>query len=152
MHHGRLKRLLEFFIIGIVFGVTEDLLAILIATDAELSFDILFVVILVAIPFAVFAELVVDHPRFLHFERLSMWIRSSILRSGGSHAAHAPGEITAESAPWRNHHYHCAICDREFETGAVLGEHLDRAHPEIHLHWWIQSGESGVSHTYDTRG
>ncbi|MCU4924749.1 hypothetical protein OB905_01960 [Halobacteria archaeon AArc-dxtr1] len=139
MDHGRLKRLLEFFVIGIVFGVTEDILAVLIATDAELSTDIVIVVVLIAIPFAILSELIVDHPKFLHFDRLSMLIRSSIFGNDGSHTEHAPGDITKESTPWRNHHYYCNICSQEFETGVLLGEHLDRNHPEEQLHWWIQS-------------
>ena len=141
MDHGRLKRLLEFFIIGVVFGITEDLLAIVIATEAELTIEILFVVILIAIPFAIFAELIVDHPKFLHFDRLSVWIRSSILGKENSQARHSPGEITAEVEPWHHHHYHCAICDSEFETGAGLGYHLDRNHPKIDIHWWIHTSE-----------
>ena len=142
MDHGRLKRLLEFFIIGIVFGVTEDMLAVLIATDATLTTDIVIVVVLIAIPFAILSELIVDHPNFLHFDRLSMRIRSSIFGTNGSHAEHAPGDVTKESAPWRNHHYYCNICGQEFETGLLLGEHLDRKHPEAQLHWWIQSDSS----------
>lgn len=142
MDHGRLKRVLEFFIIGIVFGVTEDILAVLIATDAELSIDIVVVVVLIAIPFAILSELIVDHPEFLHFDRLSMLIRSSIFGKDVSHTEHAPGGITEESTPWRNHHYYCNICGQEFETGVLLGEHLDRNHPEEQLHWWIQSGDS----------
>ena len=139
MDHGRLKRLLEFFIIGLVFGVTEDILAVLIATDAELSLDIVVVVVVIAIPFAVLSELVVDHPKFLHFDRLSALIRSSYLGKGASHAKHAPGEIMWETAPWMNHHYYCNICNEEFITGALLGEHLDQNHRNQQIHWWIQS-------------
>lgn len=142
MDHGRLKRLLEFFIIGLVFGVTEDVLAVLIATDAELSLDVVVVVVLIAVPFAILSELIVDHPKFLHFDRLSMLIRSSVLGKDVSHAEHAPGGITAETAPWSTHHYYCNICDQEFVTGALLGEHLDRNHPEKQIHWWIQSDDS----------
>jgi hypothetical protein len=142
MDHSRLKRLLEFFIIGFVFGVSEDILAVLIATDAELSLDIVVVVVLIAIPFAVFSELVVDHPKFLHFDRLSLLIRSSFLGKDASHAGHAPGDITAETAPWSNHHYYYNICNQEFATGALLGEHLDQNHPEEQIHWWVQSDDS----------
>ncbi len=139
MDHGRLKRLLEFFTIGLVFGVTEDILAVLIATDADLSADIVVVVVLIAIPFAVLSELVVDHPKFLHFDRLSMLLRSWTFGSDATHGQHMPGELSAETAPWTNHHYYCNICGREFETGALLGEHLDRVHPDVRINWWIHS-------------
>ena len=54
----------EFLVIGIVMGVAEDLLAILVATDASLSWNIVWVVLAVAIPFAFISEIIVDHPRF----------------------------------------------------------------------------------------
>jgi uncharacterized membrane protein (DUF106 family) len=58
------RRIIEFFIIGVVFGITEDMLAVLIATDAKFSWKILWVVTLVAIPFAIISELIVDRVKF----------------------------------------------------------------------------------------
>lgn len=62
----RLKklRLAEFLIIGVVMGVTEDLIAVKLATGEKIDLQILFIVLLVALPFAVVSELIVDHPRF----------------------------------------------------------------------------------------
>jgi hypothetical protein len=40
-HVQRLKRLLKFFIIGVVFGVTEDVLAVVVATDAEVTLEVI---------------------------------------------------------------------------------------------------------------
>jgi hypothetical protein len=57
-------RLLEFLLIGLVMGIGEDLLAIFLATDAEINFKVIYVVLIVAFPFAFISELVVDHPRF----------------------------------------------------------------------------------------
>lgn len=57
-------RLLEFLLVGLVMGITEDLLAIAFATDATIDFKVIWVVIIVSIPFALISELVVDHPRF----------------------------------------------------------------------------------------
>ena len=57
-------RIVEFFVIGVVMGVTEDIIAILVATDAKLTPRILLVAFLVALPFAIFSELIVDHPGF----------------------------------------------------------------------------------------
>jgi hypothetical protein len=62
----RLKKLrvAEFLVIGIVMGVAEDLIAIFVATDAEFSWHIIWVVLAVAIPFAFISEIIVDNPRF----------------------------------------------------------------------------------------
>jgi hypothetical protein len=63
---NRLKklRIVEFLLIGVVMGVVEDLIAIAIATDAEINFNVIWVVLVVAIPFAYLSEVVVDHPKF----------------------------------------------------------------------------------------
>ena len=53
-------RLLEFFVVGLVMGVTEDIIAIKLATDAVITPHVFKVAFLVAIPFAIFSELVVD--------------------------------------------------------------------------------------------
>ncbi len=53
-------RLLEFFVIGLVFGIIEDLLAIKIATDAKITWQTVWIAFMVALPFAIVSELVVD--------------------------------------------------------------------------------------------
>jgi len=60
-------RLLEFFLIGIIMGVGEDLLAIMLATDAKLTPHVFIVAVCVALPFAFISEFVVDHPKFWEF-------------------------------------------------------------------------------------
>ena len=55
---------MEFLIIGVTFGLAEDLLAIAIVSDAKIDLRVIGMVLLVAIPFAMLSELVVDHPRF----------------------------------------------------------------------------------------
>jgi hypothetical protein len=57
-------RILEFLLIGVIMGLGEDLLAIVVATDAHIDLDVIWVVLLVAIPFAFISEVVVDHPKF----------------------------------------------------------------------------------------
>lgn len=59
-----LIRFLEFFVIGVVFGLGEDLLAIHFATDATINMKTVWITLLIAVPFAVFTELIVDHPGF----------------------------------------------------------------------------------------
>lgn len=62
-----LHRLLEFFLIGLVLGVTEDLIAITLATNKAIDLRVIVIAFLVAFPFAVFSELVVDHEKFKRF-------------------------------------------------------------------------------------
>lgn len=56
----KLEIFFEFLIFGILMGVTEDLIAIRATTDADFTLRTLWVVTLVAIPFAIFGELIVD--------------------------------------------------------------------------------------------
>ncbi|MFH1823580.1 MAG: hypothetical protein ABH817_02605 [archaeon] len=58
-------RLLEFFIIGVVMGIAEDLIAVF-ASTGVFSWKIVWIVALVAIPFAVISELIVDHFQPFH--------------------------------------------------------------------------------------
>lgn len=55
-----IAHLVEFFVIGLVMGVTEDLLAIHFATDAKITPHVFKVAFLVALPFAFISEMVVD--------------------------------------------------------------------------------------------
>ena len=45
-------------------GTTEDLLAVILATDADFTWGVLGIVLMVSILFAFISELVVDHPKF----------------------------------------------------------------------------------------
>lgn len=60
----RKLRIIEFLVIGLVLGVLEDVIAIKSATGAEINFGVFWIAFLVAFPFAVISELVVDHPNF----------------------------------------------------------------------------------------
>lgn len=68
MDKDRLERLLEFFVIGVTLGVTEDVIAVTLATDATITPRMIGIIILVSIPFAGLSELVVDRPTFTVFE------------------------------------------------------------------------------------
>lgn len=61
-------RFLEFFFVGFVMGIAEDLIAIRFATDAAITTDVIIIAALVALPFAIFSELIVDwkHMKFVH--------------------------------------------------------------------------------------
>ncbi len=67
MKRQHLERFLEFLVIGVLMGVTEDLIAVKLTTGAEIDFRIIGIVLLVAIPFAAFSELVVDRRDLLEF-------------------------------------------------------------------------------------
>jgi hypothetical protein len=73
MKKTRRIRLIEFLIIGILFGLTEDLLAIWLATDAVIDMSVIWIVLAVAVPFAFISEIIVDHPRFWEFFLPKHW-------------------------------------------------------------------------------
>jgi hypothetical protein len=60
----RIRTFLEFFVVGVIFGISEDLIAIFFATGQSISPRIFLVATIVAIPFAAFSELIVDSARF----------------------------------------------------------------------------------------
>ncbi len=56
----RLEVFLEFLIFGIVMGIVEDLIAVTIITGMPITWRSIYIVTLVAIPFAAIGELIVD--------------------------------------------------------------------------------------------
>lgn len=56
-----LARILEFFIIGVVLGILEDMIAIFFYTHENFNFNMVWIAALVAIPFAIISELIVDY-------------------------------------------------------------------------------------------
>lgn len=60
-------RLTEFFVMGLVLGIIEDLLAIRFATDSPITWRTVGVVFIAALPFAIISELIVDSKRFNKF-------------------------------------------------------------------------------------
>lgn len=62
----QLGRFLEFFIIGVVMGITEDIIAVSASTGALVTWRVILIVALVAIPFAIISELIVDHFKPFH--------------------------------------------------------------------------------------
>lgn len=74
MKRKHIARFLEFLVIGILMGVTEDLLAIWLTTDEPFTLDMVVIVILVAIPFAAFAELVIDREDIKPFHQVLRWL------------------------------------------------------------------------------
>lgn len=68
-----LNRFIEFFIVGLVLGVIEDLIAIFLVTKEPIDLRVFWIAFFVALPFAVFSELIVDHDKFKNLMR--KWFR-----------------------------------------------------------------------------
>lgn len=60
----RIEVMLEFLIFGIVIGVVEDILAVFITTGEPITFRIVGLVIMIAIPFAIIGEIFADNVDF----------------------------------------------------------------------------------------
>jgi len=56
---------LEFLIFGVVVGVIEDLIAVKVATGTTITWRIFGIIVLIAIPFAIIGELLVDQLDFV---------------------------------------------------------------------------------------
>jgi len=65
MEHEHLERFLEFLVVGVVMGIVEDLIAVKLTTNATIDLRIIWIVILVALPFAAFSELIIDRRDFI---------------------------------------------------------------------------------------
>jgi len=61
MSSKKLEVILEFFVFGVILGVAEDALAVKLTTGESLTWEMVGIIVLVAIPFAVMGELVVDN-------------------------------------------------------------------------------------------
>lgn len=62
MKTSHVERFLEFVVVGVIFGTIEDLIAVKLATGESISLNMIGIVVAVAIPFAAFSELYIDHP------------------------------------------------------------------------------------------
>jgi hypothetical protein len=65
MNWKRVEVFLEFLLFGLVMGIAEDLIAVFVVTGEPITWKILGVVTLVAIPFAAIGELIVDRTNWL---------------------------------------------------------------------------------------
>ncbi len=60
MNKKRAEVFLEFLVFGVVMGIVEDLLAVTLTTGAAITWKMILIITLVAIPFAAIGELIVD--------------------------------------------------------------------------------------------
>ena len=69
----KLEVFLEFLIFGIVIGVIEDVIAVTVTTGEPITWKIIGIIVVIAIPFAYLGEVVADQIDFTkHLER---WFR-----------------------------------------------------------------------------
>jgi len=68
-------RVIEFLVIGVLAGILEDLLAVYFVTG-EFSLKILLITALLAIPFAIISELIIDHYKPFHGGRKKYFKRN----------------------------------------------------------------------------
>jgi len=77
----KLEIIFELLIFGIVIGIAEDLIAITFATNEPVTFRVIGIVVLVAIPFALLGEVVFDQ---IDFARILREIFERKKRGGNS--------------------------------------------------------------------
>ena len=65
MEKRRVEVFLEFLIFGVVMGIVEDMIAVVLSTGQPITWHVLVIVTLVAIPFAAVGELIVDRIHIL---------------------------------------------------------------------------------------
>jgi len=56
MNHKRLETAFEFLIFGIVIGIVEDLLAVVLTTGQPITWTMIGIIVLIAVPFAFLGE------------------------------------------------------------------------------------------------
>jgi hypothetical protein len=71
MNWKKAEVIFEFLIFGIIIGITEDLVAIKLATGEPITLKVIGIVILIAIPFAILGEVIFDRIDFASiFQRM----------------------------------------------------------------------------------
>ena len=69
MNWKKVEIFFELLVFGIIIGITEDLIAIKIATGEPITLRIIGIVILIAIPFAILGEIIFDRIDFANIFR-----------------------------------------------------------------------------------
>jgi hypothetical protein len=61
----RIERFTEFLVVGVVLGVIEDMIAVMLVTGESFTLEMLGIIVMVTVPFAAFSELIVDSDEFI---------------------------------------------------------------------------------------
>lgn len=78
MKRQYLNRFIEFFIVGVCMGLVEDITAIWFATEAQITVKVVLIALLVAIPFAIVSELIVDWQHFKTVRKIKDEIETAL--------------------------------------------------------------------------
>lgn len=65
INRKRIEIFLEFLVFGVAMGIVEDLIALKWATGEPITWRVIWIVMVVAIPFAAVGELVVDRMKIV---------------------------------------------------------------------------------------
>lgn len=74
MDKKKLEVFLEFLVFGVIMGIVEDLIAVKFATGETITWSVVLIVTLVAIPFAAVGELIVDRIRLVPKKRIEVFL------------------------------------------------------------------------------
>jgi len=74
----RLERFIEFLVIGVALGIIEDMIAIMLITGESFNLRMLGIVVMVAVPFAAFSELIVDSDEYRVTESIADKVKEII--------------------------------------------------------------------------
>jgi len=74
----RLERFIEFLVIGVALGIIEDMIAIMLITGESFNLRMLGIVVMVAVPFAAFSELIVDSDEYKITESIADKVKEII--------------------------------------------------------------------------
>ena len=67
----KIELIFELLIFGIILGVTEDIIAVKIVTNEPITWHVVGIIVLIAIPFAIIGEIIVDRVDFINiFQRI----------------------------------------------------------------------------------
>lgn len=75
----RLERFTEFLLVGVVLGVIEDMIAVMLVTGQSFSLEMLAIIVMVTVPFAAFSELIVDSDEYLIIEKILVKMKALAL-------------------------------------------------------------------------
>jgi putative Mn2+ efflux pump MntP len=74
MNKKKIEVFLEFLIFGVIMGIVEDLIAVKFATNETITWSIILIITLVAIPFAAVGELIVDRIQIFPKKRSEVFL------------------------------------------------------------------------------
>ena len=77
MNKKHLELFFEFFVFGILMGISEDAIALILSTGTHITLHVVLIITLVTIPFAIFGELIVDRisiPFFKKHKKLELFL------------------------------------------------------------------------------